>query len=292
MKKLFLLPLIALGAVINSCGPVETSVDVGQYSNVVVYSSGGAVTDYSKITISGDMSTGYYSIKFSDFRLQPDGNLCEASVSGLTQYLKDDTDINGEEQALYTFFKTDDNTNSQGDVAIKSLNFGWLSTVYWGTFIADENQVWCLPRRVQTYANRNYITDSNGDTDQDISTCPRYDLNLSVNDIQNSKLTVNATNVVYPTPETSTGSEKTFKFQSMVWNELPIIFNRTGFSVAKTDFSPTTDGQQGKFEITDFTLTFDVSYEGTRQATFDITHVESGKKIHVVTQLYYNRATI
>lgn len=290
MKKRFFLPILALGLLINSCGPIDPVTEVGEYSNVVVYSSRGVVTDYSKISISGDMSTGAFSFTLSDFKVSPDGELCNVKIPNLTQYVKDGKDIDGNYEEYYTYFKQGESTLSQGNVPVSNFYFGWLSTVYWGTFMSGEDNLWCLPRRIQTYANRTDIVDEEGKSDLENSLRPRYDLNLTISDIEHSTLSVNATSVVFPTPGSDT--EKIFKFKSMMWESLPIIFNRGGFSVARMNFTPVIDNQKGNFEITDFTLRFDVSYEGTREASFYITHVESGRKIHVTTKLGFHRESL
>lgn len=289
MKKLLLLPVVAF-ALFSSCKPIDPVQDFDEYTNCVVYahnsSTGeGVATDFARISVSANMASGLFTLDFADFKLSPEGNVVGARIDGLQQYLKDVRDEQGNTtDVLYTFFNKEGNTYCEGDMPVSDLRFGWLSTVYWCSFTSDRTKVWSLPREVQTYANKTVVLTILGDTVATKPTPARFDVEINASA---KTASFRGSAVVYPAQ--SDGQEKVFSFRSLAWNNLPIVFDERGFSVARMDFMPETDGRAGDFKIENFTCRFDADYDNQRYAEFDITHVADGKKVHVTTYFDYFR---
>ncbi|MCX4330831.1 MAG: hypothetical protein OSJ24_01400 [Muribaculaceae bacterium] len=297
MNKKYLFPiLIALGAMLGvGCKPIYSEQTFAEYTDCVVYALDGytnkdVITDYGRINIIGDASTGYYRLELRDFRLTPDGNVCWADVRGLTQYLKETTNEQGEVTALnYVCFNKEGDTYADGDMSVENLRLGWLSTVYWGKFTSDNGRyrIWMLPREVETYANRNEIVNSEGQTILENSLHPRYSFDLNV---YNSTATIRANGVVFPV-DTSGGSDhKRIDIRELVLDVLPVTFDDKGFSinVDKVD-GVYSDGTRGSYEITDFRCSFAADYDGERTASFNLREVATDTKINVTITLDYYR---
>lgn len=287
MKKLLFLPIALL--ILGACKPIDPVQEYNEYSNCVIYAedtiSGiGVATDYARINVSADMSTNLFSLEFTDVKLAPEASLNNFTVSGLQQYLQDVKDEQGNTtDLLYTFFNTQGAAYTDG-LPVRNFRFGWLSTVYWCHFASDRTRVWSLPNDVQTYANKNTVTDAHGDTHYENAIRPRYDIYFNTSD---NTVTVSATGVTLPS---TTQAEKVFKFRDYKWEKLAVQYDKNGFRVNSCDFSPLTDGVRDRFKITDFSLHFDADYGGTHEARYYITEVaDPENKIYVVTTLGYNR---
>ncbi|MCM1310276.1 MAG: hypothetical protein NC301_04510 [Bacteroides sp.] len=287
MKKLLYLSAAAL-TLLASCKAIDPTQDLEEYDDCVVYAvdtitGDGIATDYAKINLTGDMSTGLCNLEFVDLKLQPDAEVQTVRVNGLQQYMQDERDQAGNvTDILYTFFKTEGPAYTSG-LNVNNLRFGWLSTVYWCHFTSERVRVWSLPEKFQTYANYNKITGNHVDQLEN-SICPRYDMKINTSA---KTVTFNAKGVTLPAQNTE--AEKVFKFREYDLENIKIDFNKNGFTASVAELSPVTDGVSNVFKITDLILKFEVDYSGVHELEYDITHLTSNTKIHVKTQLSYNR---
>lgn len=287
MKKLLYLSASFL-TLLASCKAIDPTQDLEEYDDCVVYAidtiSGEAIaTDYAKINITGDMSTGMCNIEFVDLKLRPNSELQTVKVTGLQQYMQDERDDAGNvTDILYTFFNTQGAAYTNG-ISIRNLRFGWLSTVYWCHFTSESVRVWSLPDEFQTYANYNRISGDHVDLTEN-SICPRYDVEINTSA---KTVSFNAKGVTLPSQDTE--AEKIFKFREYDLEDIKIEFNKNGFTAAIAELYPETDDKRNEFKITNLTLNFEVDFSGTHDLEYDITHLASNTKIHVKTQLSYNR---
>lgn len=293
MKNYLLIPLIAIGLFAGACKAVDPIQEFAEYENCVVYSTDsstgeGIATDYARINVTGDMTSGLFSLEFVDFKLTPAANVATAKVKGLMQYFRDVTDEHGQtKDILYTYFYKEGNTYADGDMQVANLKFGWLSTVYWGSFTSDNGRirVWTLPRDVETYANLNVIVNERGDSLYENALTPRY--NVEINTAA-STVTFRASAVKLPADKSQPHTK--FDFRTLVWENLPARFNEKGFTIDKPEFSFV--GDNGKFTVTDFHCTFSADYDGERTLEYTIRSEASGETLRVKTTLDYFKAKI
>lgn len=289
MKKLFLLLFPAL-MILGSCKPIDPVREMNEYKNVVVYShdlntNTGIATDYASVTVKGDFSSGYFMLGLNDFKLAENQPLRSSTVGNLIQYLADEKDATGNNVTYkYTYFKTQGMASYTGDLQVIDLKFGWLSTVYWGSFIGDGAQykVWFLPRRIQTYANRNTIVNVRGDSIAEKAIHPRFDIELDVN---SSTATFTASSITLPY-STSTGSQ--FNIREMVWPSLPIVYTPTGFTIQADSFRPRTAAGNDIYEITGLRCRFDADFDGERSVEYILTRLSDGEAIKVLSYFDYS----
>lgn len=288
MKKILLLSALAIAA-LSSCKPIDPVEEKNEYTDVVVYSqdtitSVGIATDYAKIKVLCDNSSQLFQLTFSDLKLQPDANVQTVTVRGLTQYLKDVVNpADGQTDYLYTFFKTEGPAYTDG-LSVKNLRFGWLSTIYWCTFATGQNRVWMLPDKVQTYANKNKIFNVRGDDFYENAIQPRYDFTINTD---KKNVTINGKGITFPTGNDSKNNIE-FRNQFTLEN-IPVVFNHKGFKATAASIDPVTDGERGKYKITDFYLEFDADYDGTHEARYTLTKVSSGESITIISTFGYNQ---
>ncbi|MDE6512862.1 MAG: hypothetical protein K2L05_01600 [Muribaculaceae bacterium] len=288
MKKLFLLLFPAL-MLLGSCKPIDPVVKMNEYNNVVVYShdlisNTGIATDYASITVKGDYSSGYYLLGLNDFKLAEGQPLRSSTVGNLIQYLADENDANGNEVKYnYAYFQTKGIASYTGDLQVIDLKFGWLSSVYWGSFVGDgyQYQVWFLPRRIQTYANKNTIVNVRGDSIVEKAIHPRFDIEL---DVESSTATFTASSITLPY-STSTGSQ--FNIREMVWPSLPIVYTPTGFTIAADSFRPRTAAGNDLYEITGLRCSFEADFDGVRSVEYTLTRLSDGEAVHVLSYFDY-----
>ena len=289
MKKYLLLPAIIL-ALLAACKPIDPVDELNTYNDCVVYSIDtitgvDVATDFARIKVTADMSVELFTLGFVDFKLQPEANVQNINVKGLTQYLKDVKDPeDGSTDYLYTFFKSEGQANTDG-ASVRDLRFGWLSTVYWCTFASGQNRVWSLPHDVQIYANRNVIVNGEGESILENSLHPRYDMVINT-----SEKTISLTGLLVKFPSSTDAAKPAtkFDFREIKLENIPVRFNAKGFIATSAEISPVTNGLRDKFKSTDFTLIFDVAYEGDHRATFKITDLETGETLSVTSTFGYN----
>ena len=222
MKNQLILPLLVGASLLGSCSAIDPTQQLNEYKDCIVYShdtqtNTGVLTNYASIVVNGDMSTGYYSLDYKDFKLAEGESLRSATVSGLVQFMDDVTDEQGNMQDVnYTFFMQNDGSRQSGDMDISDMQFSWLSTVYWLNMKADEGRyvIWSLPSRVQMYANRNIIKSPYGDNNEN-AISPRYDITF---DVLNRTATFKATGVKYPVDNTD--PSKSLDFRSLTWDKI------------------------------------------------------------------------
>lgn len=283
-----LLTLIAAPLLLASCSSISTEEQMANYSNCIVYSydsatGSGVLSDFATITVTGDYATRYYKVEFADFQLAEGQPLRSASAGHLTQYMMDETDSDGNLVDIhYTLFKQEPSMVQSGDMELSEMYMGWLSTCYWLNFTANERyKVWSLPSRVPLYANKNEVKSQYG-SNYENAISPRYDMTISAAD---RTVTLKATGVKYPVDNQDT--HKTWSFRSLNWENLPAQFTERGIKVELPEFYPRVDGNVDTYLITNFTLTFDYSYEGTHQASFSIRNLATGESLYVTTTLDY-----
>lgn len=280
--------MIAVGLLAGACKAIDPEQDFAEYENCVVYSydsstGDGVATDYARINVTGDMASGLFSLEFVDFKLTRNGNVATAKVNGLMQYLHDVTDEqNQTKDVLYTYFYKEGNTFAEGDMQVANLRFGWLSTVYWGSFTSDNGRVrvWTLPREVETYANRNSILNERDDQLSENALSPRYMVEINTHA---STVTIRATGVKLPADVQEPHTK--FEFRNLLWENLPVRFNDRGFTIDKPTFSFVSDN--GRFTVTDFRCTFCADYESERTLEYTIHSEASGETLRVKTTLDY-----
>jgi len=290
MKKYLFLPAI-IAALLSACKPIDPVSELNVYNDCVVYSvdtinSGEEVaTDFAKIKVTTNVASNSFDLGFVDFKLRPDENVQTFTAQGLTQYLYDVENEDGTTDYLYTFFKSEGQANTDGGVSVRDLRFGWLSTVYWCTFASGQNRVWSLPRDVRIHANRNVITNSEGKHILENSLHPRYDMAINT-----AEKTISLTGRLVKFPS-STDAEKPgtrFDFREIKIENIPVRFTPKGLIATGTDIMAVTDGRRDGFKITDFTLLFEVAYEGDHKATFNITDLETGETLKVESTFGYD----
>lgn len=286
MKKFFLLLLPAF--MLASCEPIDPVVEMNKYNNVVVYShdinsNTGIATDNASITVKGDYSSGYYMLELTDFKLAEGQPLRSSTISGLTQFVSDEKDNAGNTQYKYVYFKTQGMASYSGDLQVIDLKFGWLSTIYWGSFIGEGAQykVWMLPRRVSTYANENTVVNVRGDSIVEKAIHPRFTIEL---DVEHSTATFSTSSLTLPY---STSEGKQFNIREMVWPSLPVVYNANGFSIAVESFKPQTADGNDKYEISHLACSFDADYDGKRTLSYIITRLSDGEALNVTSYLDY-----
>lgn len=285
MKKILLLSTLLI-SILSSCSKIDPIEEKAEYTDCVTYAVDtltniGVATDYTKINVSADATTMLFSLKFSDLKLQPNAALQTVTVSGLTQYLKDVVNpYDGETDYLYTFFST--NAAYTDGISIRNFKFGWLSTVYWCTFTSDSHRVWILPKKVQTYANRNLIINSRGDSIHENAIHPRYDFEINTG---NETISFNGMGVTFPTTNQATGNIE-FRNQYSV-SGIKIQYTPTGFTASAAELMPVTDGETGKYKILDFHLQFDADYDDEREARYKLVNVATRDTVHVTTRFGY-----
>lgn len=288
MKK-YLLPVCFAALALASCSEVDTTQDLDEYTDCVVYShdtqtNSGCLSDYANIEITGDMATLYYQVALNDFKLADGAPLVSADVSRLVQFVKDETD---DQQNLvdiyYYFFHQQDNSVVTGDMEVKDFHMGWLSTVYWLSFTSDNGRykVWSLPRRVQLYGNRNTVQSKYGNTTEN-AISPRYDLSF---DVQNSTITLKATGVKYPVDITD--PSKSLEFRSAQWTDIPVTFTESGFKFSESEVSARFDGSDEEFYVTNMSGSFDSDYDGKRSMKFTLNNRKTGMLYVVTTEFDY-----
>lgn len=288
MKK-YLFPLFGAVVALASCSEIDTTEELNQYTDCVVYShdtaaNSGVLSDFASIDVSGDMATRYYQVGLNDFQLYAGAPLQSAEVTRLVQYMKDETD---DQQNLvdiyYTFFQQNENTVIEGDMAIEDFHLGWLSTVYWLTFTADGGRykVWSLPQRVQMYGNRNTIN-SNYGTREEKAISPRYDMSFNV---QKSTVTIKATGVKYPVDIND--PSKSLEFRSLQFSNIPIQCNEKGFTLSAETVDARIDGADDEYVITNLSGTFEATFEGTHSIKFTLRSKTTGLVLGITTEFDY-----
>lgn len=292
MKKLFasLLPALFMLA---SCQPIDPVREMNSYQDVVVYSHDifsdtGVATDCASMKVKGDFSSGYFLLELNDFKLAEHLPLKSSTVSGLIQYLDENKNSSGDVTGYnYTYFKAEGVASYTGDLQVMDLKFGWLSTVFWGSFLSDGAQykVWFVPRKVQMYANSNKIINMRGDEIPEKAIRPRFDMEF---DIAAQTATFTASAVTLPV-STSTGEQ--FDIRNMTWPSLPLVYNEKGFTINVDRFSPVTDGSSDKFVVSDFRCNFEVDYDGKRTIEYTLTRVADNVAIRVTSNMDYFRQT-
>ncbi len=289
MKK-YLVPICAAMALaFASCSEVDTTQNLNDYSDCVVYAHDtiagtGCLSDYARIKITGDMVTLYYQVDLDDFKLSEGAPLTSAKVSRLMQFMKDETDDQGNiNDIYYYFFKQQENTIVEGDMPMKDMKLGWLSTVYWLSFTSESGpyKVWSLPRRVQMYGNRNLIKSSYGNNEEK-AISPRYDLSFNV---QKSTVTIKATGVKYPVDNTD--PSKSLEFRQIQWNDMPATFTATGFTVNAPEVDVRVDGSADEYTVTNMTGSFDADFDGKRSFTFTLRSKKTGMQLVITTEFDY-----
>ncbi len=284
MKKLLIISALAIAA-LSSCKPIDPIEEKNEYTDVVVYSqdtitSENDVTDYASIKVLCDNSSQLFQLTFSNIKL-PNANPQTVTVRGLSQYLKDVTN-NGQTDYLYTFFKTDGPAYTDG-LSIQNLRFGWLSTVYWCTFATGQNRVWMLPNKIQTYANKNTIFNIRGDAFHENAIHPRYDFTINT---AKKTVTILGRGITF---QTQNDGKNNIEFRNQFSLEnIPMEFNPKGFKAKAASIDPVTDGERGKYKITDFYLEFDADYDGIHEARYTLTKVSSGESFNIISTFGYN----
>lgn len=287
MKKLLLYPLLILAALLASCSAIDPIDEKAEYTNCVVYSvdtltNVGLATDYATIKVLADLSTMLFQVSFSDVKLLTDSAEQDFTVKGLTQYLKDVTASDGTVEYLYTFFTYAGSPYSTGFTP-RDFRFGWLSTVYWTTFACGPCRVWSLPKKLQTYANKNTIINAHEDEFYENAIHPRYDLTL---DVENQTVSISGRGIVFPTTNQATGNIEIRNQYNL--NDLKINYTYKGFTSTAAEIWPVVDGETGKYKITDFYLNFDADYDDEHEMSYTLTDTSTGNSVKITTQLGYN----
>lgn len=291
----FILPILLIIASLfgSGCKPVESDRDFAEYTDCVVYAydsrnSTGIATDFAKYKVTGNVVSGYFSLDLTDIKLTPSSNVRWAKVNGLVQYLQQTTNEQGEvTDVRYACFNKEGDTFADGDMTVSDLRFGWLTTIFWASFKSENGnvRVWSLPRVVEMYGNRNLITNANNEELIENSLSPRYDMEFNVH---NSTVTFRTSGVTYPVD--AGDYRQSFRMREMVWDALPVAYDDKGISINIDKFEAVyTDGERGKYEITNFRGRFDADYDGEHKCAFDIKNVATGVKIHVETTFDYYR---
>ena len=289
MKLRQIYPLLAGALLLGSCSSIDPTQKLNEYTDCIVYSHDtttdtGILTNFSSIEVTGDMSTGYYSLNFNDFQLTEGEALRSATVSGLIQFMDDVSDENGNLQEVhYTFFTQNEGSRQNGDMDISDMQFSWLSTIYWLNMKADAGRyaIWSLPSRVSLYANRNLIKGPYGDNNEN-AISPRYDMTF---DVMNKIITLKTTGVKYPVD--SSDPSKSLEIRAMTWDKIPITLNEKGFTARVDEFNPTINGTTDEYTISNFNMTYETAYEGTRSVSFSLTSKSTGLKLFIITHFDY-----
>ena len=289
MNKKLLLTIFAGAMMLGACKPIDPTIDLDEHTDCIVYShdketNTGVFTNYATIKVTGDMTSGLYALNFKDFKVADGETLRSATLSGLIQYMDDVTDQDGNLQEVhYTLFKQESSTKQAGDMDISNMQYSWLSTVFWLNMNALDGRytIWTLPSKVQLYANKNFVKGPYGNNHENAIT-PRYDMTFNTLD---HTVTIKASGVKYPVDVTD--PSKSYYLRSLSWNNLPIELNEKGFTANVKEFSPTIDGTTDNFTITNFSMVYEVAYEGKREATFTLTDNTNGVKLVITTTLDY-----
>lgn len=289
MKKLllFLLPLLALG----SCKPIDPVRTVEEYKNVFVYSydtqtNTGYASDFASIEVKNDMTSGYFMLGLNDFKLAENLPVRSSTVSGLVQYLDEEFGENGEVTGYnYTFFSTQGQAYYSGDLSVFDLRFGWLSTVYWGSFMSDGGRyrLWVLPRETQMYANRNTIVNSRGDSIRENAIHPRYDLEFNV---AAGTVNLRGEGVMLTYSESE---HKFFDIRQLTFPNVPVDFNASGFTARVNKMNPVVNGSRDEYELTDLELRFNTDFDGQRVAEYTLRRLSDNETVKVISYFDYFR---
>lgn len=288
IKKL--LPLLAAPLLLfSSCSEISSEQELNKYSDCIVYSydtatGTGHVSNFASIEVKGDMASGYYQLNFNDFQLADGATLQSGIISRLIQYMKDETDSDGNLQNVdYIFFKQQPDSRQSGTLDISDMYFGWLSTTYWLNFDADGGRykVWSIPARIPVYANANTVNGPYGKNEEN-AISPRYDMSI---DPARSTVAFKATGVKFPIDKTD--PNKSWEFRQMNWSDIPVTFTERGFTMAVSEFNPRIDGSDTDYTIINFSGTFDYSFEGTHSVSYSIINNATGLRVHVTTKLDY-----
>lgn len=287
MKKCLLFLTIVL--LFAACKPVDPVRGLAEYTDVVVYSydsqsNTGCLTDYATVTVQNDLTSGYCMLDLTDIKLADNMAVRSARVGGLEQLLAEEFNDHGEVVRYnYTFFKTQGQAGTTGDLSVFDLRFGWLSTTFWGSFASDSYRykLWLLPRQVQMYANSNTCVNLRGDSIRENAIHPRYDLEINTGA---KTVSLRGSGLMFPFSE-PTG--EFFDIRRINMANLPMEPTADGFIARADKFTPLqTDAD---YEITDFTLRFDADFDGQRLATYTIRRLSDNETIRINSQFDYYR---
>lgn len=289
MKKLllFLLPLVIVG----SCKPIDPIRELEEYKNVVVYSHNtqnntGYASDFASITVKNDMTSGYFILGLNDFQLAENLPVRSSTINGLMQYLDEEFSESGEVTGYnYTFFSTKGQASYTGDMSVFDLRFGWLSTVYWGSFLSDGGRyrVWMLPRETRMYANRNNIVNMRGDVITENAIHPRYDLEFNV---QAGTVTLRGEGIMLTYSQTT---HEFFDIRQLTLPDIPINYRASGFTAGAAKITPVVNGRTDEFELTNFDLRFDTDFDGQRVAEYTLRRISDNETVKVTSYFDYFR---
>lgn len=286
-----LLPLILPILLLGSCKPIDPIRELQEYKNVVVYShdtqtNTGYISDFASVTVKNDMTSGYFILGLTDFKLAENLSVRSSTVNGLSQLLDEEFDENGEIVSYnYTFFSTQGQASYTGDLSVYDLRFGWLTTVYWGSFSSDSGRyrVWMLPREIQMYANRNTIVNMRGDSIKENAIHPRYDLEFNV---QAKTVSLRGEGVMLTYSE---GEHKFFDLRQVTFPNIPVDYTASGFTARVGKMVPVTNGQRGEYEVTDLEMRFDTDFDGQRVVEYTMRRIADGEIVKVTSYFDYFR---
>ncbi len=289
MKKLLLilLPLLALG----SCKPIDPIRELEEYRNVVVYSydtqnGTGCASDFASITVKNDMTSGYFILELNDFKLADALPVRSTTVNGLVQMLDEEFSESGEVTGYnYTFFSTQGMASYSGDMSVFDLRFGWLSTIYWGSFLSDGGRyrVWMLPRETGMYANRNTIVNMRGDEIKENAIHPRYELEFNV---AAGTVALRGEGIMLTYSETE---HQFFDIRQLNITGIPVDYTPSGFVARVAKKSPIINGKSGEYELTNFELRFDTDFDGQRVAEYTLRRLSDDETVKVTSYFDYFR---
>ncbi len=282
-----MLPVLLLG----SCKPIDPIRELEEYKNVVVYSydtenNTGYASDFATITVKNDLTSGYFILGLTDFKLAENLPVRSSTVNGLTQMLDEEFDENGQiVDYNYTFFTTQGQASYSGDLSVFDLRFGWLTTVYWGSFSSDSGRyrVWMLPRETQMYANRNTIINMRGDAITENAIHPRYDLEINA---QANTVSLRGEGVMLTYSEVE---HQFFDLRQITIPDIPVNFLASGFTAKVNKVSPITNGRRGEYEITDLEMRFDTDFDGQRIIEYTMRRIADDETIKVTSYFDYFR---
>lgn len=286
MKKTLL--AISIGALaLGSCSKIDPEKELTLYKDCVVCSidtvtSAECLTNYASIAVKADLASTYFMVDFKDFKLTPGGNLLSGTMSRLVQFMDNETDNNNNTTKVnYAFFQQRPETRQSGDLDMKDMRLGWLSTTYWLNFTSGPCKVWSIPARIPLYANRNTVNSPYGiNTENALS--PRYDMSINTD---KRTVTFKATGVRYPVDNQDV--TKSWSFRQFNLADIPFTLTDKGFTFSADEFVPSVDGSTTDYTITNLQGTFEYAYEGRHQISFYITNNKTNMKLHVTTMLDY-----
>lgn len=275
MNKSFL-PLAAL--LLAACQPYNPVIDLDSYTEVVTYSVNDAtgeayISENASIDITGDVYNSNYGLKLNNLILGEGIPPQSADLTNLVQYFQEKNPEDPSSEALYTFFRQEQQTANAGTLDLTSMRFGWLTTTYWMNFTAnngaDTYTGWAMPKARTLYAVENYITTSSFGTVTESAILPGYKFILNVPD---KTVTVKAFGVKYPQKaDGEDAQDYTLTFANMEWRNIPVQFTATGFYIPPVDFDPYIDGEQSaQHHITGLTGEISANFEGRKRLSFKI----------------------